>query len=76
VTRDLQNRESPVAERARTQRGYQRRDPMRVGRLDDEELHIRDVPTPESGSEEAWVRSTTAGMHHSDMHVARGHDLT
>lgn len=49
---------------------------MRVGRLEDEELHIRDVPTPESGSEEAWVRSTTAGMRHSDLHLAPGHELT
>jgi D-arabinose 1-dehydrogenase-like Zn-dependent alcohol dehydrogenase len=49
---------------------------MRVGRLEDEELHIRDVPTPEPGSEEARARSTTAGMRHSDLHLARGHDLT
>jgi len=49
---------------------------MRAVRLEDGELHIRDVPTPESGSEEARVRSTTAGMRHADLHLARGHDLT
>jgi alcohol dehydrogenase, propanol-preferring len=41
-------------------------------RLEDGELHIRDLPTPEPGPDEARVRITSAGVCHSDLHLARG----
>lgn len=45
---------------------------MRAVRLEDGDLHIRDVPTPDPGSREALVRITAAGVCHSDLHLARG----
>ncbi len=45
---------------------------MKAMRLEDGELHIRDVPVPEPGPEEALVRITSAGVCHSDLHLARG----
>jgi propanol-preferring alcohol dehydrogenase len=41
-------------------------------RLEDGELHIRDVPTPEPDWQEALVRIDVAGVCHSDLHLARG----
>ncbi len=45
---------------------------MRAMRLEDGELRIRDVPVPEPGDDEARVRITSAGVCHSDLHLARG----
>jgi propanol-preferring alcohol dehydrogenase len=45
---------------------------VKAMRLEDGELHIRDVPTPEPGPEEVLVRITAAGVCHSDLHLARG----
>ena len=45
---------------------------MRAVRLEDGQLQIRDVPTPEPGWQEALVRISTAGVCHSDLHLARG----
>jgi alcohol dehydrogenase, propanol-preferring len=45
---------------------------MRALRLEDGELHVRDVPTPEPGWQEALVRISAAGVCHSDLHLARG----
>lgn len=47
-------------------------DTMRAMRLEDGELHIRDVPIPEPGDAEALIRITSAGVCHSDLHLARG----
>lgn len=45
---------------------------MKAARIEDGELHIRDVPAPEAGPEEAVIRITAAGVCHSDLHLARG----
>jgi propanol-preferring alcohol dehydrogenase len=45
---------------------------MKAVRLEDGELQIQDVPTPEPGPEEALVRISVAGVCHSDLHLARG----
>jgi propanol-preferring alcohol dehydrogenase len=45
---------------------------MKAARLEDGTLHIRDVPTPEPGFEEALVRISAAGICHSDLHLTRG----
>jgi propanol-preferring alcohol dehydrogenase len=45
---------------------------MKAARLEDGELYIRDVPSPEPGPDEALVRISTAGVCHSDLHLARG----
>jgi propanol-preferring alcohol dehydrogenase len=45
---------------------------MKAARIEDGTLHIRDLPTPEPGEEEALVRITAAGVCHSDLHLARG----
>src|ERR1041384_7774053 len=45
---------------------------MKAARLEDGALHIRDVPVPEPGRDEALVRITAAGVCHSDLHLARG----
>lgn len=45
---------------------------MKAARLEDGTLHIRDLPTPEPGPDEALVHMTTAGVCHSDLHLARG----
>lgn len=47
-------------------------EPVKAMRLEDGELHVRDVPTPEPGHEEALIRITTAGVCHSDLHLVRG----
>jgi alcohol dehydrogenase, propanol-preferring len=46
---------------------------MKAARLEDGTLHIRDVPVPEPGDEEALIRISAAGVCHSDLHLARGH---
>ena len=45
---------------------------MKAARLEDGDLHIRDVPTPEPAFEEALIRISAAGVCHSDLHLARG----
>jgi propanol-preferring alcohol dehydrogenase len=45
---------------------------MRAARLEDGHLHIRDVPVPEPGWQEALIRIRAAGVCHSDLHIARG----
>jgi D-arabinose 1-dehydrogenase-like Zn-dependent alcohol dehydrogenase len=45
---------------------------MQAARLEDGELHIRDVPAPVPGTEEALIRISAAGVCHSDLHLARG----
>jgi alcohol dehydrogenase, propanol-preferring len=45
---------------------------MRAARVEDGTLHIRDVPVPVPGEEEALIRITAAGVCHSDLHLARG----
>ena len=45
---------------------------MKAARLEDGTLHIRDVPVPVPGDEEALIRITSSGVCHSDLHLARG----
>lgn len=45
---------------------------MKAAQLEDGHLHIRDLPMPEPGIEEAMVRITATGVCHSDLHIARG----
>ena len=45
---------------------------MKAARLEEGVLHIRDLPVPEPGPEEALVRIHAAGVCHSDLHMARG----
>lgn len=45
---------------------------MRAARLEDGELVISEQPTPEPGPDEARIRISTAGVCHSDLHLARG----
>jgi propanol-preferring alcohol dehydrogenase len=45
---------------------------MKAARLEDGELHIRDVAFPVPGDEEALIRIRAAGVCHSDLHLARG----
>jgi propanol-preferring alcohol dehydrogenase len=45
---------------------------MRAARLEDGTLHIRDLPVPVPGDEEALVRISSSGVCHSDLHLARG----
>ncbi len=45
---------------------------MKAARLEEGELHIRDLPVPEPGPEEALVRISASGVCHSDLHLARG----
>jgi propanol-preferring alcohol dehydrogenase len=45
---------------------------MQAARLEEGVLHIRDVPVPEPGPEEALIRISAAGVCHSDLHIARG----
>ncbi len=45
---------------------------MKAARLEDGALHIRDVPIPEPGEEEALIRISASGVCHSDLHIARG----
>jgi hypothetical protein len=46
---------------------YERRDPMRAVRVEDGELHVRAVPTPDPGSEQVLVpiRTDTASERRS-----------
>ena len=45
---------------------------MKAARLEDGTLHIRDIPVPVPGDEEALVRISASGVCHSDLHLARG----
>jgi propanol-preferring alcohol dehydrogenase len=45
---------------------------MRAAILEDGTVEIREVPTPEPRAGEALVRLRTAGVCHSDLHMARG----
>jgi propanol-preferring alcohol dehydrogenase len=45
---------------------------MKAVRLEDGEVQVRDVPTPEPAVDEARVRISASGVCHSDLHVARG----
>ncbi len=45
---------------------------MKAARLEDGVLHIRDVPVPVPGDEEALIRISASGVCHSDLHLARG----
>jgi len=45
---------------------------MKAARLEDGTLHIRDVPVPVPGDEEALIRISASGVCHSDLHLARG----
>ena len=45
---------------------------MRAAIREDGRVEIREVPTPEPGADEALVRLRTAGVCHSDLHMARG----
>jgi propanol-preferring alcohol dehydrogenase len=45
---------------------------MKAARLEDGELHIRDVPVPVPGNDEALIRISASGVCHSDLHIARG----
>jgi len=45
---------------------------MKAARLEDGTLHIREVPVPVPGEEEALIRISAAGVCHSDLHLARG----
>ena len=45
---------------------------MKAARLEDGTLHIRDLPVPEPGPDEALVHMYAAGVCHSDLHLARG----
>jgi alcohol dehydrogenase, propanol-preferring len=45
---------------------------MKAARLEDGNLHIRDLPVPVPGTEEALIRITASGVCHSDLHLARG----
>ena len=45
---------------------------MKAARLEDGALHIRDLPIPEPGPNEALVHMSAAGICHSDLHLARG----
>ncbi|MEZ4281307.1 MAG: zinc-binding dehydrogenase [Myxococcota bacterium] len=45
---------------------------MKAARLEEGVLHIRDLPVPEPGLEEALVEIRSAGVCHSDLHMARG----
>ena len=44
---------------------------MRAAQVQDGKVEVRDVPTPQPGPNEALVKMTTAGVCHSDLHVAR-----
>jgi propanol-preferring alcohol dehydrogenase len=45
---------------------------MKAAHLDEGQLSIKDLPTPEPGHEEARIRITAAGVCHSDLHIVRG----
>jgi alcohol dehydrogenase, propanol-preferring len=45
---------------------------MQAAQVQDGKIDIRDVPTPQPGPNEALVKMSTAGVCHSDLHLARG----
>jgi propanol-preferring alcohol dehydrogenase len=45
---------------------------MKAVRIDEGKLVIRDEPEPAPGPDEALIRITSAGVCHSDLHIARG----
>lgn len=45
---------------------------MKAARLENGNLEIQDLPTPEPGHEEALIRIRSAGVCHSDLHIVRG----
>ena len=45
---------------------------MKAARLEGGTLHIRDLPIPEPGRDEALVKLSASGVCHSDLHLARG----
>src|SRR5579862_1340732 len=45
---------------------------MKAARIEEGVLHIRDVPVPAPGEEEALIRICASGVCHSDLHLARG----
>lgn len=45
---------------------------MKAARLENGVLQIQDLPTPTPGHEEALIRMRSAGVCHSDLHIARG----
>lgn len=46
--------------------------PLKVARLEDGEVVVRDAPTPTPGDDEALIHIAAAGVCHSDLHLARG----
>src|SRR5262249_61391947 len=46
--------------------------PMKAARLEAGTFHIREVPIPDPGTDEALVKLSAAGVCHSDLHLARG----
>jgi propanol-preferring alcohol dehydrogenase len=45
---------------------------MKAARIEDGALLIKDLPMPEPGHDEALVHIHSAGVCHSDLHIARG----
>ena len=45
---------------------------MKAALLNDGNLEILDLPTPEPGHEEALIKISSAGVCHSDLHLVRG----
>jgi propanol-preferring alcohol dehydrogenase len=45
---------------------------MKAARIEEGQLHIRDVDVPVPGPDEALIRIRAAGVCHSDLHLARG----
>jgi propanol-preferring alcohol dehydrogenase len=45
---------------------------MKAARLEEGQLRILDLPTPEPGVEEARIRIRASGVCHSDLHIVRG----
>jgi propanol-preferring alcohol dehydrogenase len=45
---------------------------MKAARIEDGQLHIRDVDVPVPGPDEALIHIKAAGVCHSDLHIARG----
>jgi alcohol dehydrogenase, propanol-preferring len=45
---------------------------MKAARLEDGNLHIRDLPMPVPGDGEALIRISASGVCHSDLHIVRG----
>jgi propanol-preferring alcohol dehydrogenase len=50
---------------------------MKAARVENGNLDIKEVPVPEPGERQALVHISTAGVCHSDLHLARGewHDV-